>query len=179
VSFGAGTVEARTMSPFSCQVSSVGGATNCAGVFEGNDKNDDLSGLFGAATWTRVVDYDSGPTGAIAPQNGITLTVDASTWSVDTYNGNSLVMFILKGGPTYSAFLMDTSVKSGSWDTLSMFTGGNNPKPGAGLSHWGIYTAGHTGGPGPNPAPVPLPAAGWMLLAALGGMAFWRRRVTA
>jgi hypothetical protein len=31
-------------------------------------------------------------------------------------------------------------------------------------------------GPGPNPAPVPLPAAGWMLLAALGGMAFWRRR---
>ena len=31
----------------------------------------------------------------------------------------------------------------------------------------------------PDIAPVPLPAAGWMLFAAIGGMAFWRRRATA
>jgi hypothetical protein len=59
----------------------------------------------------------------------------------------------------------------------------SNGERGADLSHWGIYSAGTTTpGPGPNPppvAPVPLPAAGWMLLAAIGGMAFWRRRATA
>ena len=30
--------------------------------------------------------------------------------------------------------------------------------------------------PPPNPAPIPLPAAGWMLLAGLGGLAAMRRR---
>jgi hypothetical protein len=32
--------------------------------------------------------------------------------------------------------------------------------------------------PTPTPAPVPLPAAGWMLLAALGGLGFMRRRAS-
>ncbi len=59
------------------------------------------------------------------------------------------------------------SVNAGSGSDKLLYGGISNPGPGPGP------------GPNPNPAPVPLPAAGWMLLAAIGGMAFWRRRATA
>ena len=40
-----------------------------------------------------------------------------------------------------------------------------------------VYSASLVGNPPPpNPAPIPLPAAGWMLLAGLGGLAAMRRR---
>ncbi|GGE25893.1 VPLPA-CTERM protein sorting domain-containing protein [Gemmobacter megaterium] len=39
------------------------------------------------------------------------------------------------------------------------------------------YSYARTGGPGP--APIPLPAAGWMLIAGLGGLVALRRRKTA
>lgn len=145
-----------------CSTSSVSGSTACAGIYEGNDSNQDLDGLFGVSDWTEILKLDSN--GGTETSNGITLIVDSSsnkTWSVDTYAGNDPVMFVLKGGDSFSAFLMDISVLSGTWDNQSMLKG--NDQPGPDLSHWAIYSGGTT--------VVPLPAAAWLFGSALLGMA--------
>lgn len=170
---GASTANASSLalSGTACKVTSVGGATACAGIFGGNDSNQDLNGLFSVDNWTEILKLNSN--GDTETANGITLTVNSSskTWSVDTYAGNDPVMFVLKGGPTFSAFLMDTSVLSGSWDNLSMLKGNGNTD--AGLSHWTIYSGGTT--------VVPLPAAAWLFGSALLGVVGlgYRRKRTA
>lgn len=150
----------------SCHVGSVGGATACAGIFSGNNSNQDLDGLFDPRhDWTEILKLD-GREGR-ATQGGLTLTVSgkAKTWALDTYAKNDPVMFVLKGGNSFAAFLMDTTVLSGTWNTLSMLKG--NGRPGADLSHWSIYSAGTA----PEaPAPVPLPAAALLLLGGLAGL---------
>lgn len=161
-----------------CEVTSVVGATACAGVFEGNDSNQDLDGLFGFNGWTEVLKL--GGSSGTASNDGITLTVTNSgsggTWTINGYGGYEPVMFVTKGGPTFSAFLMDFETLTGAWNTNSMLTGGKKPKPGAGLSHWTIYEAGLAPiNPNPGPAPVPLPAAAWMLIAGIGALAGVRR----
>ena len=151
-----------TLTGTECVVSSVIGATECAGIFSGNNSNKDLNGLFGVGDWTEILKLDDSE--GTESDNGITLTVNddpTKTWSVDTYAGNDPVMFALKGGPTFSAFLMDTSVTSGTWNNESMLTGGGDR--GAGLSHWSIYSGGMT--------VVPLPAAAWLFGSALVGLA--------
>lgn len=160
-----------------CNVDSVEGALECAGVFSGNDSNSDLGGLFGQDTWTEVLKLDAGS--GTTSGNGITLSVtntgNGGTWSIDTYAGFAPVMFVTKGGNSYSAFLMDLKTLTGSWDTLSMLKG--NGKPGAGLSHWTIYQAGTLPvQPGPGPAPVPLPAGLWFLSAGIAGLSLLRRK---
>lgn len=163
-----------------CSVDSVEGALECAGIFSGNDSNSDLGGLFGQDTWTEVLKLDSGS--GTASGNGISLSVTNSgnggTWSIDTYAGFAPVMFVTKGGNSFSAFLMDLKTLTGSWDTLSMVKG--NGKPGAGLSHWTIYQAGTLPlQPNPGPAPVPLPAGIWFLTGGIAGLSLLRRKAAA
>lgn len=154
-----------------CEVGSIQGATACNGVFSGNDSNSNLDGIFGMTGWNELFKLNGGS--GTAGADGIELTVsdnnDGKSWRINSYGGFDSVMFVMKGGPSFSAFLMNTSILSGSWDNLSMFTGGNNAKPGAGLSHWTVYA-------NSNPAPIPLPAAGLLLITALGGLAAMRRR---
>lgn len=174
-----GAANALTMTAESCMTSSVQGSTACAGVFDGNDSNSDLDGLFGFTGWTEVLKLNS--SSGMQSGNGVELTVtntgSGGTWSIDTYGGYDPVMFVTKGGPTFSAFLMDLTTLTGSWDTLSMLKG--NGSRGAGLSHWTIYQAGTGGGGGQPPggtAPVPLPAALWLLAGSVGALSFIRRR---
>lgn len=162
-----------------CLVGSVSGATACEGIFDGNDSNQNLDGLFSLNDWAEVLKLD-GSSGT-ETFNGVTLTVtntgSGGTWSVDTYGGFFPVMFVTKGGPTFSAFLMDLNVLSGTWDNQSMLKG--NGQRGPGLSHWTIYTTPDDGGPNPGPPPVPVPAAGLLLLSGagvLGAFRFKRKR---
>lgn len=172
---------ALTMSPFDCDVTSVDGATACAGIFEGNNSNQDLNGLFGVADWGAESKIDD-----LAGQvsfAGTTLFVsnvndgDEDVWGLTGAGAYDSLMFVLKGGNSFSAFLMDISTLSGNWDRNSMVTGSantpvQNRSRGNELSHWSVYVAGN----GTPPPTVPLPAAVWMLLAALGGLGMTRMR---
>lgn len=179
--FGA-QASALTMSPFACEVTSVQGATACAGIFEGNNSPQNLNGLFGVADWGAESKIDD-----LAGQvsfAGTTLSVsnendgDEDVWGLTGVGAYDSLMFVLKGGNSFSAFLMDITTLSGSWDRNSMVTGGantpvQNRSRGNELSHWSVYVAGNGS---PPPSPVPLPAAVWMLLAALGGLGMTRMR---
>ncbi len=152
-----------------CETESMGGSSACNGAFAGNDSNQNLDGIFGLTGWSELlkVDDSSGEESG----SGITLTVtsdsddSAGTWAVNSFAGFENVMFVLKGGNTFSAFLMNTSILSGNWNNESIFNpGGNNP----GLSHFTVYASG-------TPAVIPLPAAGLLLISALGGLAAMRR----
>ena len=158
-----------TLTSNPCKTESMGGSSACNGVFAGNDSNQNLDGIFGLTGWNELlkVDASSGEESG----SGITLTVtsnideSAGTWAVNSFAGFENVMFVLKGGNTFSAFLMNTSILSGNWNNESIFNqSGNNP----GLSHFTVYASG-------TPAVIPLPAAGLLLISALGGLAAMRR----
>ena len=154
----------------SCILGSVSGADACNGVFSGNDSNQNLDGIFGLTGWNELLKVN-GSSGEESG-SGITLKVTANgaetsgSWEVQSFAGFEDVMFVLKGGNTFSAFLMNTSILSGTWNNLSIFnpSGGNS-----GLSHFTVYATG-------TPAVIPLPAAGLLLISALGGLAAMRRK---
>lgn len=162
LAFGAGSANALTMTGVPCNVSSVSGATACEGIFEGNNSNQDLDGLFGINGWFELLKLDDNE--GMETGNGITLTVNDTdkTWSVDTYNSFSPIMFVQKGGPTFSAFLMDTDVLSGTWDNESMLKG--NGQRGSDLSHWSIYSTGQGNTEVSAPASIALLGGGLLAL---------------
>lgn len=184
----------------------VEGQTDCVsgdtiGTANGGNPRDSYIDMFGMGkTWNVLNTTNLGQPQAegndttlqfsgfsVQPDNGG--TVDGAgtmgTWSVTSWPANTLIAFALKGGSDNgqsgggSTFhLMSQSTTSGKWymnpaalSNFRLFTAADDNDPGPG--------PGPGPGPNPNPAPVPLPAAGWMLLAAIGGMAFWRRRATA
>ncbi|MGI3213290.1 hypothetical protein ACROSR_19575 [Roseovarius tibetensis] len=87
-------------------------ASQCEGAFSGNDSNTDLNGIFGISGWMEIVKVDAPDTSDSG--NGVALTVNGNggtsgTWSVDSWGGFTTVMGVLKGGPTFSAYLLDTN----------------------------------------------------------------------
>ncbi|PIL20643.1 hypothetical protein P775_08945 [Puniceibacterium antarcticum] len=177
---GAQGALAKTELPreLSCAVASVTGAESCAGIYSGNNSNSDLNGLFGVADWGKEYKIDSDHGSLSFGGTALTVSNRSKSWSLEGAGTYANLMFVLKGGNSYSAFLMDTSVLSGSWDTQSMLKG--NGKRGPDLSHWSVYTQGTTtvGKPG-VPSAVPLPAGVGLLMAALGGLGLMRRRKAA
>ena len=124
----------------SCDPSEVTGATACLGAYSGNDSNQDLSGLFNISDWTEVAKVDMSDAG-VGGNDGILTVGNGSTtgsWSVSSAP-SSPFMIVLKGGPTFSAYLMDGSVTSGSWFTTGIEKG--NGKAGPDLSHLTVYEA--------------------------------------
>ncbi len=163
----------------SCSLSdfTIGGssASACEGAYAGNDSNSKLDGIFGIDGWTEIAKVNI-PERGFGPFTSGSLTVNGAgksgAWGVTGWKDNSPVMAVLKGGPTFAAYLLnDLSYTSGTWNTDGIFRGSN--KSGPALSHLTFYAG------GPTPTPIPLPAAGWLLLASLCGLAGMKRRKAA
>ncbi len=138
-----------------CATSQFTTSTACEGAFSGNDPNSDLDGLFGKTGWV-----DAGLSFSLTGAG-----TGSGTWSVTDWGGLTTVMAVLKGGPTFAGYLLDLSGTSGTWNTQGLLKGSGGAGPD--LSHFAFYTTG--------PSQVPLPAAGWMMLAGLGGLGALRR----
>ncbi|WP_370692982.1 VPLPA-CTERM sorting domain-containing protein [Pseudotabrizicola sp.] len=138
------------------------------------------SGLFGLTGWELIArdndlnGTDTGDASALTVSGSLTsgfLTLAASLYS--TYS--DIVIVLKAGGGFDPEFWVAYKAVAGttSFEYASIFTKLN----GAGktvtgeISHISVY-----GVPGDTPSPVPLPAAGWLMIAGLGGLAALRRR---
>jgi hypothetical protein len=91
----------------------------------------------------------------------------AGTWSFKPGDGLSHqpLYMAVKASTSWALYALDGAL-SGDWSTAGLMT--PNGKNQAGVSHISFYNGGA--------APVPLPAAGWLLLAGLGGLGAMARR---
>jgi hypothetical protein len=105
--------------------------------------------------------------------------LQSGTWSLNplwTW-GTGIFAFVIKGANDNAAYLMDKNFTSGDWTVLDLDPNGNGGPPD--LSNVRLFgTSGLVDNPPPPPPPppVPLPAAGWLMLAGIGGLAALRRR---
>lgn len=159
-------------------------STACVGELAGNDSstvlndpsNFDDGALFGSTSWQldskiergddeqSTVFLDPDPAGRLSA----TLDGDqlSGIWTVTNWDGVAKAMLVLKGGNGFAAYNLDLSAGlTGGWSTQALVVGNNNNTPA--LSHVSLYTT-----------PIPLPAAGWLMLAGIGGLAALRRRKT-
>lgn len=177
---GAQSALASTFNPNSvtCSTSNFVTSTDCGGPFSGNDNDsgslsDDLDNIFSTSGWTLLekVNDDRGTSGFLTvtvlteDDDGNGLTGGWEWTSEDGWGSMTKVMAVLKGGPSFSAYLIDLSETSGTWDTTGIVNGNGGASPG--LSHLTLYSA---------PDVVPLPAAGWLLLIGIGGLGVASRR---
>jgi hypothetical protein len=166
VSYGTAEASVVLSSTNACAISQVTTSTACIGTIVSpvNDQPDTLlatDSFFGINNWTRVQKSD----GANNPLFNLVVTgVKTGTWSVSSFNGWSNAVIVVKGGPTWSAYLLDVAFLMGTWNTNGVLTGSG--KAGPDLSHISLYVGGVKSGGGiPD---VPLPAALPLLLAGLG-----------
>ncbi|OAB58626.1 hypothetical protein AY600_16565 [Phormidium willei BDU 130791] len=171
-SSGGGLVAQET-----CNIANLTGTTDCEGIYSGNDSNSISTSteLFGKTGWSELwkVDSSSGTTGplTVALENAGDQT--SGTWELSEdfkFDSYESVMFVLKGGPTFTAYLSDSETMSGDWNTDDLRNGGGGVGPG--LSHFTVWTTG-TGSNNdePTPTPVPEPAS----LLGLGAIALASR----
>ncbi len=161
----------------SCNVANLTGTTDCEGIFSGNDSNTITTetSLFGKTGWTErfKVDNSNGTTGPLTVALNDAREDTSGTWELsEDFNFDSYesVMFVLKGGNSFSGYLSDGVTMAGDWNTDDTLKG--NGRRGAGLSHFTVWTTG-TGSNNdePTPTPVPEPAA----LLGLGSIALASR----
>jgi hypothetical protein len=148
-SFSIGVESANALfkvSGTSCSTDNFTLSADCEGIFgadppdfSGNASNDiDISTeLFGETGWKELFKVDmSGSTGMT--DDLLTVTPDDSdllsgTWSLGAgfdFGDYEDVMFTLKGGPTFSAYLSDGVSTSGTWNTNDLLKGNGDPNPG-------------------------------------------------
>lgn len=129
-----------------------------AACFNGNDSNDIGStfSIFGLTNWILADKNDDVSSGdqSITFNSGVVNGSTSGAWGLTSLGSASSVIINLKAGNGWGSFLVDTT--SGTWASSKD------------LSHASIYYQPLT--------PVPLPAAGWLLLAGLGGLAAAKRR---
>jgi len=149
----------------SCSTSDLSGSVACEGTFDGNDANQDLGGLFGVDAWSQLfkVDNDSGV------DDGLTVTGGGTSggWSLTGVDFNtSNIMVVLKGGPSFSSYLLDGAT-SGTWNTDGVVNGGGQSGPG--LSHFTVYQAPKPV-TDPEAVPEPLTILGSATALGIGGL---------
>lgn len=150
-------------------------ATACAVGSGNNDKAELLNDIFGLGVddWALAAKDESASasTGGTFDLDGFA-SAKSGSWSVASFDGYKYAALVVKGGSNgWLAYLLDTTVTSGSWSTLGILNGGGNQPD---LSHLSLYVGG--GQVAEPPSSVPLPAAIWMLLAGLGGIAALSRK---
>ena len=158
-------------------------STDCGLPGVGNGGNADLAlmtGLFGVTNWTTDLGKID-TTKFVDDIDGLnfSITSDASnlsgTWELTAgwvFDPNETYAFVMKGGSAGTiAYLIDNAVTAGNWFNTDIPANGGGNAPG--LSNIQLFA---TGGLVPDMPPVPLPAAGWMLVAGIGGLAAMRRR---
>jgi hypothetical protein len=101
-----------------------------------------------------------------------TTSVGTWTYTPDDAEDPGITAFVAKGGPAYRVYVKNGAASMGMADSAFYSTPINdrNEKP-YGLSHltwFDTKSFDHT-------TPVPLPAAGWLLLAGVGGLGALRR----
>jgi hypothetical protein len=170
----------------SCSTANLTGTTNCEGIYKGNDSEiESNTSLFGSTGWTELfkVDSSSGTAGNLTTTASGSQT--SGTWSLSNFDFNlyESVMFVLKGGNTFTAYLSDLATTSGIWDTDDLLKGNGSDitKTNPGLSHftvWGIAaTPDVPEVPEVPEEPVSVPEPSVMLgLLAIGGAMGLRRR---
>jgi hypothetical protein len=182
LNFGAGTSEASTITCNFVQGNlsnttdyelSVSGAAACG--LEGNDDVAALGsipGVFAAPpVWTLASKTDKPADGdGFLTLTGLNpTTATGGTWSISAFPDLTQIAVVLKAGNNFAAFLLTPFIDGGSWFSSR------------GISHASVYYRScNAGDPGcgvtPTPNVIPLPAAGWLLLAGVGGLAAIRRR---
>ena len=180
----AGTADASTCVP---EAVSVNGniADSCNGPIDGNDTggsstflddlgNGDIFAGYGntelLSDWELFGKSDDGNMSVTAEEGAISGTFEA-------FGVTDTLVVTLKVADSFSAFLFTMVDGPNITGTFDNFLAGllNNNGNTQTLSHLSIFSAEALDGD-PGPSPVPLPAAGWMLLAGIGGLTVARRR---
>lgn len=164
-------LDAAALTPgvISCSTSNLAGSSACEGAFTGNNSNQDLDGLFGVADWgEELFKIEEGDPTSNGPLTVETVGDTSGTWSIDEsfLDMTETLMFVLKGGPSFSAYLWNGVDTSGTWNTDGVQTGGRNPKAGPDLSHFSIYRVPRKEEPEPNPIPEPAAMVGLVMVGA-------------
>lgn len=126
-----------------------------------------VTGLFGYTDWNL---------------DPLTVTVlgegkKSGSWTTSfDFSTVARAFLVIKGGSSFSTYLFDTAsdAASGTFTTAGLMNGGKNQPA---LSHFDIFVGGTPDGDVDGPmSPVPLPAGLPMLLSAVAGMAYLRKR---
>ncbi|MCC5899823.1 MAG: PEP-CTERM sorting domain-containing protein [Phormidium sp. BM_Day4_Bin.17] len=185
-SFSVGVQSANALfhiSGTTCSTDNLTGSTDCEGIFGADPPEfvgnpsadiDSSTELFGKTGWTKLfkVDMDSiSMTDGLLNVTGNDGDLLSGSWNLTGFDFSNYgdVMFTLKGGPTFSAYLSDGVTTNGTWTTQDLRTGGQNPRIGPGLSNFVVW--------GREPVPtVPEPATIFGLGAIALASRFLRRK---
>lgn len=178
-----GGAQAATCSPDAVTIDG-DAAQACNGPISGNDTGggssflDDLSNgdiFAGYGNINLLMDWE------LFGKSDEDLTVEADEGSIfgefAAFGVMDTLVVTLKAGSNFTAFLFTDIAGPNITGTFDTFLAGllNNQGRAQNLSHLSIFEAGDLRDD-PGPSPVPLPAAGWLLLAGLGGLTVARRR---
>jgi hypothetical protein len=175
-------IEAKTMKPAPvipvCSILSVTTSTACQTVAGNNDSAADMNsfnsgaGVFNVSNWL-LADKSEDSSTPTAPFNliGFVDAAKSGAWSVASFGNYEFAALVVKGGSVaWVAYLLNTTLLSGSWSTVDLVNGGGNQPD---LSHLSLYVGGKIL---PPPSPVPVPASGLLIFAGLGAIGALRLR---
>lgn len=159
----------------SCDIGNLAGSVQCEGTFSGNDANSDLSGAFGFDSWTEAFKIDGGS----GSDGGLTVTDGGKTgsYSLGGLEADYTYMVALKGGPSYSLYLLGDGSQSygGDWNTDDLFKG--NGKAGPNLSHLTVYKT-RVDEPKPEKVPEPISVLGVFAFGAIATGGALKRKLS-
>jgi hypothetical protein len=160
-----------------CSVADVSSSQDCIGKVAGNDSETWFntyggSGAFNINQWVfaeKIENDSSGPVRETEIDVGLQITppVDgealSGTWFLNStvFDDYLKVALVFKAGQGFSAYLLDGTATSGTWDIRGWTRNG--------LSHASVYVV----------SAVPVPAAVWLFGSGLVGLIgfSWRKRI--